>query len=308
MQPLVSVIVPVFNRAQLVERSLQSVSEQTYRPLELIVVDDGSTDNTLSVLHRWKKDFDGEDFQVIILSQTNKGVSAARNAGAEVASGEYLQFLDSDDLICPNKIREQVQCLENATEAACFSYCRTIQVNRHGKEIRRVGSPMRDRFADVPQHNWHISALLMRKRLWPIIGPFAVDLPCSNDWEFAARVKLTCLTGIFLPHVCSYYVIHAGPQIVKSGRMQYARSREIAIERVGDLLMAHGTSAIRGIEVAAWLLFKNGVIFLRAGDKVGALRNMRKAAAWSTWRQRVTIQIVCFFVRLMPAKIISLRQ
>ncbi len=102
--PKVSVIIPTYNRAKLVCRSIDSILAQTYRNIELIVVDDGSTDDTLAVLSKY-----GD--QIKVIEQANGGVSKARNVGLKAATGDYIGFLDSDDYYLPTKIEEQVSYL-----------------------------------------------------------------------------------------------------------------------------------------------------------------------------------------------------
>jgi len=104
MDNLVSVIIPTYNRAHCVGEAVQSVLNQTYQFFELIVVDDGSTDNTLEVLRAF-----GD--RVRVVSQTNSGVSAARNLGMRTAIGKYLAFLDSDDIWLPEKLEHQLKLM-----------------------------------------------------------------------------------------------------------------------------------------------------------------------------------------------------
>ncbi len=107
MNPLVSVVIPVFNRAHLIERTLNQVRSQTYKNWELIVVDDCSTDDLRATLEAL------EVFSQVTLLQhpTNRGVSAARNTGVEAAKGDYIAFLDSDDEWLPEKLEQQVRCV-----------------------------------------------------------------------------------------------------------------------------------------------------------------------------------------------------
>jgi len=99
--PLVSAVIPTFNRGWIMAEAVQSVLDQTYEPLEIIVVDDGSTDNTRDVLEPFMD-------RITLLKQENKGVSAARNLGIKNARGEFIAFLDSDDLWLPDKTACQI--------------------------------------------------------------------------------------------------------------------------------------------------------------------------------------------------------
>jgi glycosyltransferase involved in cell wall biosynthesis len=129
--PLVSIITPCFNRRSLVLKTLKNIYESKYRPIELIVIDDGSTDDTFSVLTEFKRCYESDEFGVIIESHTkNKGAPAARNRGLDIAKGEYIQFLDSDDLLNPDKINQQIKCFQNSdADIVVCDYERIFQDN-----------------------------------------------------------------------------------------------------------------------------------------------------------------------------------
>ena len=95
MNPLLSIIVPVYNVEAYLDRCVKSVLFQLYRDIEVILIDDGSTDESSSLCDKWAQ----EDFRVIAIHKENGGVSSARNAGLEVAKGEFLTFVDPDDFI-----------------------------------------------------------------------------------------------------------------------------------------------------------------------------------------------------------------
>ena len=120
----VSVIIPTFNRAKLVQRAIKSVLNQTIKPYEIIVVDDGSTDDTLEVL---------KNYPIKVLTQKNKGVSSARNLGIKNATGDIIALLDSDDEWLPKKIELQLKLFENG-----FSFTHTDEIwIRDNKEIKQ---------------------------------------------------------------------------------------------------------------------------------------------------------------------------
>lgn len=105
---LVSVIVPVFNVQQFLEKCLNSIIKQTYSKIEIILVDDGSTDNSLSICKKYSE----MDHRIKVFHQENKGVCIARNKGIEVATGEYIMFVDSDDTISKNMIEQMMNLIE----------------------------------------------------------------------------------------------------------------------------------------------------------------------------------------------------
>ena len=114
--PLVSVIVPIYNTEKYLDRCIKSIVNQTYKNLEIILVDDGSPDNCPSICDNWAR----IDSRINVIHQKNSGVSAARNAALDLASGEYIGFVDSDDFIEPDMYSLLVQKSVD-TDAGCAS-------------------------------------------------------------------------------------------------------------------------------------------------------------------------------------------
>lgn len=149
MNPLVSVIIPAFNAAETITACVQSVLEQTYNNIEIIVIDDGSKDNTRQILEKHKIKFDIEN--LYILHQKNAGPSSARNLGIELARGVYIAFLDADDRWDMEKIDKQIHCLQRNKAALIGCQCRI------GNFKRNVFSSKKERvitFAKLLYHNY----------------------------------------------------------------------------------------------------------------------------------------------------------
>ena len=109
MNPLISIIVPIYNREKFLDKCIASIINQTYKKLEIILVDDGSSDSSLEIC----KKYAATDERIKVISQENGGVSKARNKGLEVATGEYVQFVDSDDYIESNMCQTFIDCINN---------------------------------------------------------------------------------------------------------------------------------------------------------------------------------------------------
>lgn len=114
---LVSVIVPLYNAEKYIEETMESILNQTYKNIEIVIVDDGSKDRSSSIVKNLKKKYPE---QIKYILQENQGVSVARNTGIENASGEYISFLDSDDLWHPTKIEKQITSMQKNNMNACY--------------------------------------------------------------------------------------------------------------------------------------------------------------------------------------------
>jgi len=128
---LISVIVPVYNVQDYLERCVRSITSQTYKNLEIILIDDGSTDDSLQIAHHLAK----EDSRIKVLHQENAGISAARNAGIDIASGDYFAFVDSDDYIMPEMFTEMIRSLHE--KKADIPICLWQNISTDGKQIIR---------------------------------------------------------------------------------------------------------------------------------------------------------------------------
>jgi len=118
--PLVSIIIPTYNRAARIIQTLDSIIAQTYKNIELIVVNDGSSDNTLNVLKNYNEKAYQKKFKFKIITQKHAGAPAARNNGLKNASGEYIVFFDSDDIMISNRIEKQINCLIEEESDCCI--------------------------------------------------------------------------------------------------------------------------------------------------------------------------------------------
>lgn len=135
---LVSVIIPTYNRADFIIKTLDSVLKQSYRPIEILIVDDGSKDNTKEVVEKWARFHKRDDFNLRYFKQKRAGAPVARNTGIKEAKGRYLQFLDSDDLLMPQKIKVQWEKLQQEQTPICI--CDYRQIDNEGKLIRVVSN------------------------------------------------------------------------------------------------------------------------------------------------------------------------
>jgi glycosyltransferase involved in cell wall biosynthesis len=191
VQPLVSVIIPTFNRAAFVREAIDSVLGQNYSHLEVIVVDDGSQDDTSAAVREYGT-------QVTYMPQPHSGVSAARNRGVAAAHGELIAFLDSDDLWLPQKVTAQVALFGQQPQVqACYTdeiwIRRGVRVNPrqiHAKHAGWIFLPSLSRCIISP------SSIMLRRPLWQRLGGFDETLPACEDYDLWLR--LTALVPVAL--------------------------------------------------------------------------------------------------------------
>jgi len=184
--PLVSAIIPTFDRGWIVKEAIESVINQDYRPLEIIVVDDGSRDDTHGILQSF-----GEKIRV--LYQENRGVSAARNLGIRASKGELIAFLDSDDLWTHDKTALQVNFFNANPEAMI---CQTQEIwirngkrvnpkHRHKKLSGMIFEPSLELCLVSP------SAVMVRRSIFELKGYFDEELPACEDYDLWLRIAST---------------------------------------------------------------------------------------------------------------------
>jgi glycosyltransferase involved in cell wall biosynthesis len=123
--PLVSVIVAAYNAEKFISRTLDSILSQTYKNLEVIIVDDGSQDRTLKIIESFAR----KDHRIIVVKQSNSGVAAARNLAIEHSQGEYIAPIDADDIWYPQNIEKQLQCLLQSNPSVGLSYAWSIDID-----------------------------------------------------------------------------------------------------------------------------------------------------------------------------------
>jgi glycosyltransferase involved in cell wall biosynthesis len=206
MRPLVSILIPSYNSEAWIDRTLESALAQTYPQCEIIVVDDGSTDGTLTRLRGY------EARGVRIVTQANRGASAARNRALADASGELIQFLDADDLLAPDKIAAQVALLEQ----------RGFNLVASGAWARFVDNPADSQFAEQPiwrdlrpidflvtcaleELVFPPSAWLVPRRLCDQAGGWNETISMNDDGEYMSRVLAESDGIAFCAEARTYY-------------------------------------------------------------------------------------------------------
>jgi glycosyltransferase involved in cell wall biosynthesis len=183
-QPTVSVIVPVFNGAAYIREAIESVFHQTFKDYEIIVVDDGSTDNTKTVIDDWIK-----AGKVKYIFHENRGLAAARNTGLNAAQGRYIKFLDCDDFLYPEQLEKQVDQIQGTDHLISISDSCFLRPG--GEMVERLyypADPERQmasffEFNPAPVHAYLASRALIQK-----VGNFDESLKACEDWDLWIRM------------------------------------------------------------------------------------------------------------------------
>jgi len=182
MREIVSVVIPTYNRASFLPRPLDSVLNQTFKDFEVIVVDDGSTDNTRDVIKSYRE----RDERVKYIWRKNGGSAKARNTGMKIAKGIYIAELDSDDRYYPNTLEEMVKALEREPDVA-LAYS-DMEFEEDGKIVREWEKPDFDK--DLLLEWMYISQVrLMRKDAIMSIGGYDESMTASADYDMVLRLS-----------------------------------------------------------------------------------------------------------------------
>ena len=298
--PLVSVIVPAYNASAYIEAAIGSVLAQNYPSLEVIVVDDGSRDGTPDLARRF-----GEPVRVI--EQNNAGPAAARNRAVKLARGDWLAFIDADDLWLPDKLKAQVDYLRAHPETGLV----------HGRYLRWTAEPD-GTFGLLPalpaeqslreivseQSGWvypelllsslvWIVSVLMPKSLWESLGGMDESLRCGEDYDFFLRASRICRMDK-LDRIVAYYRIHP------ESTTHVVRDEDYEYTVVQRALNAWGGTGPDGREIAPELLrdrfyrlfFGHGYQHFYRGKPEIAAASFRQALS----RGRVSFRAIVYWI------------
>lgn len=200
----VSVVIPLYNQKQYVGEAIGSILNQTYPNIEIIVVNDGSTDNPFSVLEKYKKN-------IILINQENKGLAAARNTGLKNCSGEYIQFLDTDDFLHKDKIKLQLEFSE--IQDNVVSYC---EIARYYDDSKHISSRDVGKIEDIFSQYYNfwclyptpINSLLFKKEIFKRFGLFNEQLKAAEDRHFLSKLAATGIVFKYFPFIGGFYRLH----------------------------------------------------------------------------------------------------
>ena len=247
LQDLVSTVIPVHNRASLLREAVASVLAQTYRPIEIIIVDDGSLDETAQTADALAAEYSSE---IRVLHQNNSGPGPAREAGRSVAKGEFIQYLDSDDVLLPRKFELQTMALRQRPDCGVAYGKTNYRALDSADELqpwKRTGERIESMFPSFLQSRWWgTSTPLYRRTLADQSGPW-LAISNEEDWEYDCRMAALGVRLAFVNEFVSEERDHGGSRLSRGGSALRAK--------LSDRAKAHS------------LIFKHA---LRAGIQLGS--------------------------------------
>lgn len=289
MAGLVSTIIPVFNRAALLREAVASVLAQTYRPIEIIVVDDGSTDDTPGAI----ANLSSKHPEVRHVRIENAGPGAAREAGRTLIRGDYVQHLDSDDLLLPRKFALQTSALER-DRTATVAYGKTRHLDSAGHEVECTWKRQLSGEDSIFPHflvarMWDTPNPLYRRDIVDRAGPWQ-PLRAEEDWEYDARIGALGARLTFTPEfVCEVRSV-AGNRLSGGALLDPATLRDRATAHL--LIADHARSAGMSEEPEFRAFIRELFFLARAAGAAGLASQSRDLVEWAlgnggTWDVRV---------------------
>jgi Glycosyl transferase family 2 len=294
--PLVSVVIPCYQQAHFLGDAIESVLAQTYPHIELVVVDDGSGDNTMAVVNKYPG--------VLYIRQENQGLAAARNAGLRQTIGQYLVFLDSDDRLLPNALEAGLQCFrENPACGFVYGYCQFIAFD---------GAPMRELPPSVVKGDFYLELLrgmpilapasvMYRREVFEDVGGFNVALSPAADYKMyydIARQFPVCCHGQKIVE----YRKHGTSMTRDSLRMLRSNLAALRLQRQHVKRDRYKMEA-----------YKAGIKFWKQQCGPGAVQQIKASAGTGQWRPAIagfwTLLRCCpsYLLLLMGDKPLTLR-
>lgn len=300
---LVSVVVPVYNGEKQIQTTLESVFSQTYRPIEVIVVDDGSVDSTRDVI--------SQKFpKVIYFYKNNSGVSATRNFGIKQARGEYLAFLDADDLWDPEKISKQVNWMENNQDIGwCYCDCLYFR-GSPDNVVYKLSSVSLPQSGDVYEalfiHNFISSpTLLFRRQVIMESGLFKEKICLGEDWDLWLRIAENNPIGYIDEALAFYRQYSLTSNVGEAGVWKYTKGNlRILIasaKRCPEKLVPFRRRARSNV------YYKCGLAFIREGAQKEGRRMILKSLKLYFSFLRYVFLLITWFPQVTIEKIVRIR-
>lgn len=221
-QPLVSVIIPVYNCERYLAQAIESVLAQTYSPLEIIVINDGSTDGSEAVARQFLP-------KIRYCAQSNQGLGATRNRGAQLAQGDYLAFLDADDLWTPDKLERQMALFNDDPHLdIAFGYVQQFYTPELEAELKSKIA-----YAEEIIKGHHAGTMLIKRDSFFKVGLFETDWHIGEFIDWYLKAKEQKLKSVMLPDVVMKRRLHTTNMSIRERKHQadYVRILKASLDR-----------------------------------------------------------------------------
>ncbi|NJN29045.1 MAG: glycosyltransferase family 2 protein [Synechococcales cyanobacterium RM1_1_8] len=223
--PKVSIIIPAYNALEYLPQALASVDNQGFNDFEVIIINDGSSDG----IEEWFKQHI-QDAKYRLITQTNQGISGARNRGVQASQGDYIAFLDADDMWAPSKLEQQVACLDhNPTTALVHTWLAMVDVT--GKATGRVlQSQAQGQVYEslLLQNDVACASVMVRRHCFEQVGEFDRDLLSMEDWDMWIRMAQHYQFAV-IPEALTFY--RQVPTSLTKDCRQMERAFDLVIEK-----------------------------------------------------------------------------
>ena len=299
----VSVIIPTYNRSRRLIEALESVVAQTHRPIEVLVVDDGSTDDSRSAVDIFQDNYQDANFRVRYILQENGGAPKARNNGLRSAEGDFIQFLDSDDLLKPDVIATKLAAI--VSSGAPYAYDSSEIRNEKGELLGYCGGPWpKDRkTGTILNYLFDVAGPLLPRRICEEIGPWDETLRGCQEIEYFLRLKVMIGQGYFALQGGHIQRVHSGPRISQRGSKSHALSALEVLKRADRLL--RGKESWSVVEHVSVSRFACDVVerCAEAGLPVEAKSALTLAHRHAFGKRRFGLAVILFISQLVPGNV-----
>ncbi|MGB4775163.1 MAG: glycosyltransferase family 2 protein [Daejeonella sp.] len=296
MEDLVSIIIPCYNYGFVLAETLKSVQDQVYTNLEVLIIDDGSTDNTPLIA----QEFAEKDKRFQYYHQINQGVSVARNLGINYSKGNFIQFLDADDLLSPLKISLQLELMKNRTDVdICYSnsyyfehqkpdiyYSNLDLISKEWMlKMDNKGSFAVRKIAE--QNLSVISSPLLRRCVFNNVIGFVPEMKYTEDWEFWFRCAINNHSFFYYNHFECFTMIRVHPvsssqnkKLMKEGELLLRKKMTELVEESKSLSAEEKKSILKTIQKQTSKIFRDLIYHTPIND----IKELQRIAQLSGWK------------------------
>lgn len=293
-----SIVIPAYNRAELIGRCLESILKVEYRPLQIVVVDDGSTDDCFSRAKSYQQAFEQRSIELLCQQQPHSGAQVARNLGLKLAFYSHVMFLDSDDYVDANGVNRLAKAIDRQD---CMTTGLVDRVEFGGGLIETIGREWKyPKINRILDYDWHTIGVIYNIEFVRSIGGWNPVLIGSQDWELQVRAKCNAQKIAHHPIRIGFWVSHDGPRV---GATQFKRSYTESV------IVASGLNLQTLIDTGKATVLNQARLAGRIAMHLDELERhgFQKAEAWANVRQHFPGKIPWLFSIMLqlPWRLIS---